>query len=156
MRERQPPILCLPDSDFSVNGLHVATFGFFLQLVCLNVATLSEPQLESVTEMGQFMSKSTHLCSQDAHTLAACQIVGMPFAQTLHNVVSGFLRARDSELLHAKLQSWTFYSESCGGSIRTCENPVGLREDRQDMSSFNLLEGRNSVFMPPDVGSFHL
>jgi hypothetical protein len=50
MRERQPPILCLPDSDFSVNGLHVATFGFFLQLVCLNVATLSEPQLESVTD----------------------------------------------------------------------------------------------------------
>src|SRR5258708_4164042 len=42
--------------------------------------------------MGQFCVKLMRLCSlRDAHTLAACQIVGMPFAQLAQSYVQGFL-----------------------------------------------------------------
>jgi hypothetical protein len=39
---------------------------------------------------------------------------------------SGLLRARDSELLHSKLERGAFYPESRGRPIGTGEDPVSL------------------------------
>lgn len=49
------------------------------------------------------------------------------------------------QLLHTKLESGPFEPQTRCGAIRTREDPIRLFQDRQDMFSFDLFEGRPSI-----------
>ncbi len=62
------------------------------------------------------------------------------------------MRAGDAELLHSKLERWAFHPEFSGGSVRASEDPVGLLQDGQNVSSFNVLKGSGSVCLAVGIG----
>src|SRR3984885_15048813 len=60
---------------------------------------------------------------------------------------NGTLRTRDSQFLHTKLEGGSLDPQAHSGTVRTREDPIRLFQDRQNMSSFDLFEGRKSIHL---------
>jgi hypothetical protein len=54
---------------------------------------------------------------------------------------TGFLRTEDTQLLHPELKRRPLEAQSRGCTIWTCENPIGLLKNGQDVPPLNFLEG---------------
>lgn len=75
-----------------------------------------------------------------ANTLAVCQRIGTgEKGKRLAGTQS--LWTKDAELLHAKLERRALEAQSRGRAIWTCENPVGLLQNSQDVPALHFLKG---------------